>query len=159
MLKTYRTHAAHAGRVRLGAAVAAVLLSLLGYGLQVQAQPTPASVDLRLSVRDGETLLGEPRVLTRDGQLAALSFRPDTGTGWRIEVTPQALPDARYRLDMALYQGQATEPLARPQLIVLAGQAGRVEIGQEGHALRIDLQAQAGPTQLPAPGAKEARPQ
>lgn len=159
MLKNHRTHATHAGRIRLGAALAALLMSALGYSLQVQAQPTAASVDLRLSVRDGETLLGEPRVITRDGQPAAIAFSPDTGSSWRIEVTPKALPDARYRLDMALYQGQAAEPLARPQLIVQAGQSSRVEIGKEGHALRIDLQAQAGPAHLPAPDAKEARPQ
>lgn len=159
MLKNHRTHATHAGRIRLGAALAALLMSALGYTLQVQAQPTGASVDLRLSVRDGETLLGEPRVITRDGQPAAIAFSPDTGSSWRIEVTPKALPDARYRLDMALYQGQAAEPLARPQLIVQAGQSSRVEIGKEGHALRIDLQAQAGPANLPAPDAKEARPQ
>lgn len=159
MLKNHRTHAAQTGRIRLGAALAALLMSALGYALQAQAQPTGASVDLRLSVRDGETLLGEPRVITRDGQPATVAFQPagaDTGASWRIELTPQALPDASYRLDLVLYRGTAAEAIARPKLLVKAGEPGRVEIGEAGRTLKIDLVARPGPQKLPEP-ARQAR--
>lgn len=161
MLKNHRTHVAHAGRIRLGAVVAAALLSLLGYALQgqAQAQSTGAPVDLRLTVRDGETLLGEPRVITREGQPATVAFQPagaDSGTAWRIELTPQALPDASYRLDLVLYQGEAAEAVARPRLVVKAGQPGRVEIGEAGRTLKIDLLARPAPEKSPEP-ARQAR--
>ncbi len=150
MLKTHASHAHHAWRTRVGAGLCALLLGGLGYGVQAQdAKPAQRPVELRLSIHDGQTLLGQPRLMVQDGQSAAVEFRADPGQAGsqplRIAITPQALAGERYQLAMQVSQGSPLAALTQPQLIVKSGELSHVEIGPAGQALRIDIQAQPWP--------------
>ena len=155
MLKKHPLHAAHAWRARLGAGLSALLLAGLGYGVQAQdARPSQRSIELRLSVHDGEALLGQPRLRVQDGQAAAVEFRSESANEasqpLRIAITPQALAGERYQLALQVQQGDPLRPLTQPQLIVRSGEPGSVEVREGGRALRIDVQALPWPAQAAA---------
>ncbi|HLO95737.1 MAG TPA: M56 family metallopeptidase [Burkholderiaceae bacterium] len=147
MLKSHPLHARHSWRARSGAGLCAVLLAGLGYGVQAQdSKPTAPTIDLRLSVHEGETLLGQPRLLVQDGQAAAVEFRSDSGEQagrpLRIGITTQATAGDRYHMVLKLEQGQPLTLAAQPRLEFRSGEPVRVDVKEAGRALRIDIRAQ-----------------
>ena len=155
MLKKHPLHARHAWRVRLGAGLCALLLGGLGYSVQAQdAKQAPQPIELRLSIHEGSTLLGQPRLMVQDGQAAAVEFKSDAGaqagSPLRIGVTTKATAGGRYHVALKLGQGQPLTLLAQPQLEFKSGEPVRVDVNEGGRHLRLDIQAQPWPAQVAA---------
>lgn len=147
MLKTHPLHATHRWRARVGAGLCAVLLAGLGYGVQAQgSKPAAQPIDLHLSIHEGETLLGRPRLVVQDGQAAAVEIRSEDGAQpgqpLRLGITTQAVAGNRYHVVLKLEQGQPLTLVAQPRLEFKAGEPVRVDVNEAGRALRIDLLAQ-----------------
>lgn len=155
MLTSHIRQSPKAWRPRLAAALCTVLLAGTAAALQAD-ENTP--VELRLTIHDGEQLLGRPRLLVQDGQNAAVELHPDAATPgsrhMRIGITPRAMAGGRYQLSLVLAQGEPLTPWAQPVLIVNQDQPARFEIGDVDRILRVDVEARPAKSPAPSPEAR-----